>query len=371
LACAQFTCPDVTWNNPPIVGFHKMAVAEQVVCRLGKNHGGNLETAAGSWYAMTMLSHDYRWKRRATQIGALFVLVLVPAVGLFRIDLAAGSLMVMGQPVNLRDFPVVAGLAIVLATAPLLMISTIGTLWCGWACPQNTVSEWANRLTRQWLGSRANVNVESAGLQVAPSKNRAGNWLILGSNFVLASLILGIVPLFYFFPPDVVWSLVSFHENSQFSRFMFRLYLVSAALAFVDIALIRYFLCNYVCLYRFGMLLFRNDDSLRVAYDARRSDDCAKCNYCRVSCITSIDPTDIKRFDRCVNCGECIDACDRLHAKDQPQAPGLLRFESGPKAGVGKKRGWPGRLMSMIGWHGTLFLAGCALLAYGLAQHSS
>jgi polyferredoxin len=317
---------------------------------------------------MTMRPREYRWKRRATQLAMLLILVVIPAVGIFRIDLAAGSLMIMAHPVNLRDFPVVAGLAIVLATAPLLMISTIGTLWCGWACPQNTVSEWANNLTHRRLGSRANVNVESAGLQVAPSKNRAGNWLALGANFTLAALILGIVPLFYFFPPDVVWSLVSFHEDSQFSRFMLRLYLFSAALAFIDIALIRYFLCNYVCLYRFGMLLFRNDASLRVAYDANRAGDCAKCNYCRVSCITSIDPTQIKRFDRCVNCAECIDACARLHAKEQPPTCGLLRFESGPMAGTGQHRGMAARVLSMIGWHGTLFLAGCVLLAYGLGH---
>jgi polyferredoxin len=314
-------------------------------------------------------SRGYRWKRRGSQIATLVVLVLIPAVGLFRIDLAAGSLMIAAQPVSLRDFPVVAGLAIVLATAPLLMISTIGTLWCGWACPQNAVSEWANNLTHRRLGSRANVNVESAGLQVAPSKNRAGNWLALSSSFVLASTVLGIVPLFYFFPPDVVWSLVSLHENSQFSRFMLRLYLFSAALAFVDIALIRYFVCNYVCLYRFGMLLFRNDDSLRVAYDQSRSFECAKCNYCRVSCITSIDPTDIKRFDRCVNCGECIDACARLHAKGSAKTLGLLRFESGQKAGEGKSRTALHRLLGRLGWHGALFFAGCTLLVFGLAHH--
>lgn len=313
--------------------------------------------------------NEYRWKRRAVQIATLFVLVLIPALGIFRIDLAVGSLMILGSEVNLRDFAAVAGLALVAATAPLLMISTIGTLWCGWACPQNTVSEWANNLTHRLLGSRANVNVESAGLQVAPSKQRISNWIILAVKLVLASLALGIIPLFYFFPPGVVWSLVSFGETSQFSTFMYRLYFVSAAVAFVDIALIRYFLCNYVCLYRFGLLLFRNEDNLHIAYDATRSVDCAKCNYCRVSCITSIDPTQIKRFDRCVNCGECIDACARLHAKHAPVTPSLLRFEYGSKATTTKPRTMASRVFAMVGWHGMLFLLGCATLAMSLAQH--
>lgn len=307
----------------------------------------------------------YRGMRRATQFAALLVLVLIPALGLFRIDLAAGALLVAGRVVSLRDFPVVAGLAIVAATAPLVMISSIGTLWCGWACPQNTVSELANNLTRRRLGARASVDVESAGLQVAPSKNRARNWLVLGTSFVLAALVLGIVPLFYFFPPGVVWSLVRFEESSQFAGFMLRLYLVSAALAFIDIALIRQFLCNYACLYRFGLLLFRNDNSLRLAYDARRADACAKCNYCRVACITKIDPTRLGRFDRCVNCGECIDACARLHAKDSPAQAGLLRFTSGGAADAPAQT-LAGRAAAMLGWHGLLCGAGVALLAYGL-----
>jgi polyferredoxin len=311
---------------------------------------------------------EYGWKRHAAQVAALFVFALIPALGLFRIDLAGGALMILDRPVNLRNFPAVMGLALVLATAPLVMISTLGTLWCGWACPQNTLSEWANRLTHRLLGSRANVDVEGAGLQVAPSKNRIGNWLRLGTSLLAASLVLGIVPVFYFFPPGVVWSLLSMGESAQFSRFMSRLYLVSVAAVFVDIAVVRYFLCNYVCLYRFGTLLFRNADTVHIAYDAQRSAECAKCNYCRVSCITSIDPTNIQRFDRCVNCGECIDACARLHAKGEVPVPGLLRFELWRPAPDGRRPGMLDRILAMVGWHGALCLAGCALLAYGLTR---
>ena len=316
------------------------------------------------------LRPGFRWKRKIVQVATLFVLVIIPATGIFRIDLAVGSLMILGQQVSLRDFSAVAGLALVAATAPLLMISTIGTLWCGWACPQNTVSEWANNLTHRLLGSRANVNVEAAGLQVAPSKNRIRNWAVLGLNLTLAALVLGIVPLFYFLPPRDVWTLVSFDETSQFSRFVLRLYLVSAAAAFVDIALVRYFLCNYVCLYRFGSLLFGNPGTLHVAYDSSRSGECAKCNYCRVSCITSIDPTHIKRFDRCANCAECIDACTQLHRKSQPATPGLLRFESGQARSDGTHATIFNRILAMMGWHGVIFLAGCALLLHGLAHQA-
>jgi len=302
------------------------------------------------------------------QIGALLMLVALPALGVFRIDLARGSLVVLGRLVNLRDFPVVAGLAIVAATAPLLMISTIGSLWCGWACPQNTVSEWANGLTRRLLGSRASVDVEAAGIEVAPSKDRLANWVSLLARLVAASLVLGIVPLFYFFPPDVVWSLMPMGNPNQFSTFIYRLYFVSAGLAFVDIALIRYFLCNHVCLYRIGLLLFRNEQAIHIAYDAARSGECAKCNYCRVSCLTGIDPRHIKKFDRCINCAECVDACNRLQVRRARCGPGLLRFESGSMTAAGRPASRMDRAVASIGWHGLIFLGGCALLAYGLGN---
>jgi len=270
--------------------------------------------------------------------------------------------MVLGHAVNLRNFPAIAGLALVMATAPLLMVTTIGTLWCGWACPQNAVSEWANALTHRWLGRRASVDVDGEGMRVAPSKNRLANWLVLALSFAAASLVLGIVPLFYFLAPADLWSLAS-GADAQFRVFVVRLYIVSAGLAFVDIAVVRYFLCNYACLYRIGTLLFRNEDGLHVQYDARRAADCAKCNACRVSCLTGVDPTAIGRYDRCINCGECIVACARLHARREPREPGLLRFVQGSGQG---RRGAAG-VITRLGWHGLLFLAGLGLLAVGLS----
>lgn len=316
---------------------------------------------------MTHVLQFGRW-RTAARLAGLLVLVAIPAVGIFRIDLAAGSLLVLGRPVHLRDFTVIAGLAIVLATGPLLLVTTMGTFWCGWLCPQNTVSEWATRLTHRLLGSRADVDVDGHGMQAAPSKNRAANWARLGASFLLAALVLGAVPLFYFLPPGVVWSLLTFGESAQFARFMSRLYVVAVAAVFVNVALLRYFICNYACLYRFGVLLFRNRDLPHVAYDAGRAAECAKCNYCRTECPTRIDPTDIKPFDRCINCAECIDACTRLQAKRISGKPALLRFEVAGARDA--RRGLATRVLHMFGWHGALFLVGVVLVITGLAGAS-
>lgn len=270
-----------------------------------------------------MASPKFHWLRRATQIATILLFILIPVTGVFRIDLAAGNFVVLDRQIGWSDFNLMLGFAVMLAAGMVMTYSTIGTVWCGWACPQNTLSEWANNLTHRLLGRHANVNIESAGLQVAAAKNKALNWIILALYFSSVSLVLGIVPFFYFYPPEVVWSFVTFSTDSGLSVFMHRLYFVSAVAIFIDIAAIRYFWCNYACLYRFGQRFFKSKDALHVAYDAGRSSSCAKCNYCAASCIVGINPSQFKSADTCINCGVCIDACNTLQEKEGRR--GLLR----------------------------------------------
>lgn len=313
---------------------------------------------------MTAVLARYRGKRHAVQVAALALLVLIPATGVLRIDFATASLLLLGRKVGLSDFAVVCGLALLVASAPLLTYNTIGTVWCGWACPQNTLAEWADRLTHRLLGRRASVRVEDAGLQVAPSKNRLANWALLVAAVLAASLLLGLIPLFYFSPPGDVWALLTFRADPQFEGFMLRLYAFFALAVVVDVAVMRFFWCDYLCLYRFGQLLFRNE-GLQVHYDAARAAACEKCRLCATVCVTRIEPTRIGRADRCIDCAECIDACNTLQGRRGE--PGLLRFDSGVPPGTR-----PGaaalilRWVSRMGIPGLVTAAGLLLTAWGL-----
>lgn len=311
-----------------------------------------------------MSSKQYHGKRRAVQFATLFLIALIPAVGLFRIDLAAASFTILDRQIWWSNFTLVFGLAIIVATAPIITYMTIGTVWCGWACPQNLLSEWANGLTHKLLGKRANVDVEGEGMVVAASKNKAINWIILALSFLAASLVLGIIPFLFFFSPREVWSFVTLTTGAGLSTFMQRLYFFGVFLIFVDIAVIRYFWCDYACLYRIGQKIFKTQDALHVSYDASRSADCAKCNYCATACITGIQPTNIRIYDSCIDCGECVDACNRLHEKSG--TGGLLRFELGEKGGAPTWRDKIRDVMSHFNWWvGALFLAGCIMTVWG------
>lgn len=314
---------------------------------------------------MTVEISQYRWKRRTTQLAMLLLLALIPALGLFRIDLVTASFYVLDRQIWWSNFLFVFGLALIFATAPIITYMTIGPVWCGWTCPQNLLSEWANNLTYKLLGKLADVRVDGEGMKVAAAKDKILNWLILAVAFLVAALVLGLIPFLYFYTPSEVWNIFSFGSSNQLSKFMQRLYLFTVFLIFIDISVIRYFLCDYACLYRIGLRMFKTRDALHVTYDASRSSSCEKCNYCATTCITDIQPTDIKTYDICIDCGECIDACNRLQAKSGRH--GLLGFEMGE---TGKNASWRTivkEVASRFNWLvGALFLVGCVTMAWGI-----
>ena len=307
---------------------------------------------------------QYRWKRRIAQFATLIVIALIPATGLLRIDLTTASFSILGHQIWWSNFILVSGLALIFATAPVLTYMTIGTVWCGWACPQNLLSEWANNLTHKLLGKRASVEVGGEGLIVAETKNKWVNWAILGAAFLAASLVLALIPFLFFYSPTEVWEILTLSNTEKLSPFI--IYLFSVFLIFIDIAVMRYFVCDYACFYRMGQRMFGTQDALHVTYDAARSSDCTKCNYCATVCITNIQPTAITPHDICINCGECVDACDRLHQKTN--TPGLLNFELSSKSA---KTTWyqkiAGVLLQTNRLVVMLFLAGIAMMAWGLA----
>lgn len=292
----------------------------------------------------------------------LLLIILIPTLGLFRIDFASASFYMLGLQVEWTNYPFLFGLAIVAGTAPIITYLTVGSVFCGWACPQNLFSEFANGLTRKLLGKRADVRVDGPGLIVAASKNKTINWLILGLSFLAASAVLAFFFLMFFYTRSDMWSFVTGETRRQPSLIV--MYWMTTFFIFIDIATVRYLYCDYPCLYRVGVRFFRSREALHVSYDASRSSACEKCNYCATSCITDIQPTNILVTDTCVDCGECIDACDRLQAKSG--TVGLLRFKVGEHESRMTWQKMFRKAFSGSRWLlGAFFLLGCALMVWG------
>lgn len=311
---------------------------------------------------------SFQRRRRLTQVATLLVIALIPLLGLFRVDMRAGNFVILGHQIWWSDYSLMLGFWGLLATGAVMVYSSIGTVWCGWACPQNSLSELTNLLTSKLLGKRAGVNIDSEKTKIAASKNKPLNWLALGVSVFVISAVLAIIPFLYLYPADAVWSLLTFTPDARLPKFTYYLYLVFVFAIFLDIALIRNVLCNYFCLYRIWQHIFKTRQTLHVEYDASRAGECAKCNYCRASCFLDFNPTDFRIYDSCINCGDCIDACNSLHQPDGKK--GLLQFEFGEQRKANSWRDNVDNLMSRLGWTGALFLISGGLFVWGFMNYS-
>jgi len=308
----------------------------------------------------------FHWKRRAVQALTVALAVAVPVSGLLRIDPEAGAFVVVDRQIWFSDFFLMSGLWITLASSLVLLYSSAGTVFCGWVCPQNTMSEWANNLTRKLLGKRAELSMSGEAPQVAAAKNKILNWALLAGALLAAAMFFALIPLFYFYPPVMVWHFMTFQHDESLAPSLYWIYSVCVLILFVDIAVIRHFWCRFACIYKVWQHSFKTKQTLHVTYDASRAAECAKCNYCVTTCFISLDPRRTDVYDSCINCGECIDACNRLHAKQQ--TGGLLRFEMGERTrqGAGGLRNAAVSLLARAKWASAFTALGIALLAWGL-----
>jgi polyferredoxin len=309
---------------------------------------------------------NFRWKRRAVQITILFLLVLIPVSGLFRIDPENGALVVLGWQIWFADFFLITGLWIMLASALVALYSVAGTVFCGWACPQNTLAEWANHMTHKLLGKRAEVSLTGEAPKVAAAKNKVLNWSLLGLSFLFAAMLFALVPLLYFYPPDVVWSFITFREDTRLAGSLYWIYSVWVMIILLDIAVLRHFWCRFACVYKVWQHSFKTKETLHVVYDTSRANECEKCNYCVTTCFIKLDPRKTEIYDSCINCGDCIDACNNLQAKKG--GVGLLRFEFGQRE-PGKIRQFRDNSMSLLSrfhWTAPFAVLGVIMFAWGI-----
>ncbi len=312
--------------------------------------------------------------RRAVQIGTLVLLALIPLSGLFRIDPVAGAFVVIDRQIWFSDFTIVVGLWLAISCLLVMTYSLVGMAFCGWVCPQNTLSEWADRLTRKRLGKRVEVSLEGRPVNFSAGKNRLGNWLVLGTAFLAASLAGALLPLLYFYPPDVIWSFVTFREDARLAGSIYWIYTVFVLILLVNITFIRHFWCRFMCVYRVWQHAFKTRETLRIAYDDSHADECARCNYCQTSCFIGVDPRRTETYDACINCGECITACSQIRAS-RKTGRSLLRFIVGSEnrptpAPAHKDDGGRlsnvGSIMSRAPGAAALALFGLVMFAWGL-----
>ncbi len=304
--------------------------------------------------------------RRASQVFALALLVLIPVTGLFHIDIANGAIVVLDRQIWFSDFFVIFGFWIMVASILVMSYSLAGAVFCGWVCPQGSASEWANALTWRLLGRKAEVmDFSGKPMQVARRKDSWRNKALLFSILWLMAMGYAVIPLLYFYPPAELWRVLTLRAEHAGS--VLWIHAVFTVILFLDIGMIRHMVCRYMCIYRMWQHSFKTKDTLHVAWDDSRAGECANCHYCADACYLELDPRNTVVYDSCINCGDCIDACNELHARSKKHAgPGLLRFELGDPTGE-RGRGNVGSFLSRVRAALPVAVLGGVMFWYGLA----
>jgi cytochrome c oxidase accessory protein FixG len=218
----------------------------------------------------------------------------------------------------------------------LLTTTTLGRVWCGYACPQTVFLEGVFRRIERFFEGNRNDRMarDRAPMSWSKAVRRTGKHL----TYIVAALFVSHVFVAYFVSLPSLLEMMT-RSPAEYPYAFVWCFAVGTIL-YGNFAWFREQLCLIVCPYGRLQSVLLDDDSLVIGYDERRGEprgkgaakageargDCVDCNRCVVVCPTGIDIRHGLQVD-CVACAQCIDACDDV--MDRLKRPrGLVRYDS-------------------------------------------
>ena len=220
-----------------------------------------------------------------------------------------GRLLAFGASFAVDEAFVVLAATLFLAALFLLLTVLFGRAWCGWSCPQTVLGE----LTR-W------IEPEPRG-RGRPWRRAAG----LALTAVVSS-IAGANLVCYFVSPYELFARLGAGALGPVVPWAWG---VTAAVVFLDLALLRQTFCATACPYAKVQGVLFDRHTLVVAYDDRRDADCVDCLACVRVCPTRIDIRDGLQVE-CVACAACVDACEPIMRRLGRASDLVGYFHGGP-----------------------------------------
>jgi polyferredoxin len=246
--------------------------------------------------------------RRALQVATSLMFIAAPFVGLLRFDVDTGHLVLVGTQFGLGDLQAVYALIILFTVLVFAGALLYGRIYCGWMCPQTTLSELVATIER-WTCKRVKAKGACRFISAAVT--------VLVAAFVAASLVSYFLsPAMRAAPPRLAW--IGWGITT------------GVLTGFLSL---RHRFCLLVCPYGLLQNIIQDRRTLGVAFDTARRDECTDCMLCVRACFMGLDIRTQSLDPRCLNCGDCISAT-RI-AKRCPEQP-LIQFQYGTE-----RSSWP------------------------------
>jgi len=256
--------------------------------------------------------------RRAFQWAVSLTLLLLPFLRVdgesaLRIDLPTRTLLAFGNSLRLEELYLFLLLVIGSVLGLLFLTLVFGRVWCGWACPQTTLSDLVEGVARL------------LGASVRGGRLTARTWQLPLLHVLYATLAALVAA-------NLVWYFVSPYD---FFPLLLRgalpgpavaaLALVGAAV-YLDLAFVRRQFCRTVCPYGRIQTALVDAGTLTLQVLPGQADRCIECRACVRACPTGIDIRDGYQVE-CINCGRCRDACREVMGRRGE--PGLIGYTFG------------------------------------------
>jgi cytochrome c oxidase accessory protein FixG len=284
-------------------------------------------------------------QRKLVQWFSTLLLLMLPFVkaggeSLIRLDAASRTLFFFGASLRIEEFHLFLLAVLVLLFIFLFVTMVFGRVWCGWFCPQTTITDLA-----EFLDRKADAFLPGRFLPLLAKQ----------SSYLLISFIVAANLVWYFIPPQEFFSrLLAGNIGMVAGIALGAVFLM----IYGDLILVRRVFCKTVCPYGRIQLLTMDRNTLTLEFDPTLKNVCINCGSCERICPMEIDIKAGLQIE-CINCGRCLDICREVMAK--LNRGGLIHYTFGNIAEGG---GRPVNGKSLL--LGGMVLVLCALLGAGI-----
>lgn len=257
--------------------------------------------------------------RRITQVSTILLIIAIPILNTKGITVITGTLYSLAidgvwitDPLSVLQVitsSFSADIILLLSMLiPVALALALGRVFCGWICPQNTLSELFDFINEKMKIKRI----------LHPSLSARFRYGILIALIAMTLLLRFPVANLISAPGIISVQVTKFvYEGMVGPEFGLIVLTIIA-----EVFLIKRVWCNYICPVGGFLGLLRFSKTMKVVYKEDAEHVCGKCFECVKACRLGLNPMSGRIYPLCHNCGECIAACKKIKAEGKP-----LRFD--------------------------------------------